>query len=277
MDRGDVERLFHVLVAEEILKEDLQVNKAGYTSAYIKVGRRADMLGKRDRHGDVVKIVLGLATDRKKIPTAADLAAGKGKKPKENVIQKLRLGPVKGKPIRVGKQQFVDEPLTDEDEDEIRITRAVQNHITAKAGKQKASTSKRDASKRDAKLHDSEDDGEWLDDGADDEDGGPDGGWRNEIDDDEFVVPDGQAEETAGSSSDSDNDDGADSDCELVSSKESKETWTAATQTVKAKRGNDPTAELYEELKACVERVGLLSSTPGHALTAICRFLPNTT
>ena len=261
MDRGDVERLFHILVAEEILREDLQVNKAGYTSAYVRVGRRADLLGKTDRYGEQVEIVLGMAADGKKIPTAAKIAAGKGRKPRETAMQKFQLLPTQGKPFRMGKQQFIDNVGSDEDEDEVRITKIIQNHISKTTMKGKASTSKRGG-----KVQDSEDDEGESVDGPNDEDGGPDGGWTNENDDDEFVVPDGEGEETAASSSNSENDEGDDSDCELVSSEKSKETWKAATQTVKAmSRGNDPTAALYEELKACVERV---SSSPAHQMSS---------
>lgn len=263
MDRGDVERLFHLLVAEEVLKEDLQVNKAGYTSAYVKVGKRAAYIGGKDRLGYPVNVFLGLPKEGYKIPVPGKKGA-KGKKPRENIVQKLKLGPPKGKPIATGRQAFIgaqdsdDDDDNDEavDEDEVRITNIIQKRINA-VQKQKASTSRRHAKLRESE----EEDGEWLDDGADDEDGGPDGGWRNEDDDNEFVVPDGEGEDTVDSSSDSDDaergDEDNDSDIEMIPTKQKQEEWQAATQSVKAiTRGvKDPTAELYEELKACVERV----------------------
>jgi bloom syndrome protein len=44
MDRGDAERLFHLLVAKKALQEYAEVNKMGFASTYIKVGDRSILL-----------------------------------------------------------------------------------------------------------------------------------------------------------------------------------------------------------------------------------------
>lgn len=257
MDRGDVERLFQLLNAEEILAETLQVNKAGYTSAYVKIGRRADYLGGKDRLGRPVEVMLGMAKAGFKIPKKGQDVAGKAPKKKPSAMQQSRLEPPKGQPIATGKQHFVN-ASDSEDEDEVRITGIIDKRT--KAVQQK----KQSSSKRDARLREDDDEeGEWLDEGADDEDGGPDGGWRNEDDDDDFVVADGEGEETVDSSDDSGDErvDSSDSDVELLPPAAKKEQWKAATQTVKTlTQGRDPTTELYEELKQCVERVSWSSS-----------------
>ncbi|KAK9450719.1 uncharacterized protein V1518DRAFT_380655 [Limtongia smithiae] len=42
LDRGDVERIFHHLVTEDVLKETSTVNGAGYANSYLKIGGQAN-------------------------------------------------------------------------------------------------------------------------------------------------------------------------------------------------------------------------------------------
>ena len=249
MDRLDIERLFHTVVSESILKENLIVNKAGFTSAYVQLGQAVRDLD-RGR-----KIVMGMVIPGQRMPPTSRTGAGAAGAAGAPAKKRLTLphngsGVSNAKALVLGKQRFLDE----ESEEEIQITKVV----TKKKRTTTRSTQSRRVQAEKMQHHQQEesDDGEYVasdedvSDDAEDED-------ANDPTLNGFVVD---------SDDEEDEEEEIDSDVEVVPNAVWK---SVATQKQPNEHGQDAVEQLYSELQDCVSQVSLLRASRGDGSTVV--------
>lgn len=250
MDRLDIERLFHTVVSESILKENLIVNKAGFTSAYVQLGQAVRDLD-RGR-----KVVMGMVVPGQRMPptsrTGAGAAGAAGAPAKKRLTLPLNgRGVSNAKALVLGKQRFLDE----ESEEEIQITKVV----TKKKRTTTRSTQSRRVQAEKVQQHQQQeesDDGEYVasdeevSDDAEDED-------ANDPTLNGFVVDSDDEEE---------GEEEIDSDVEVVPNA----VWqSVATQKRPNENGPDAVEQLYLELQDCVSQVSSLRARRKGSVTVL--------
>ncbi|KKY20138.1 putative family helicase [Diplodia seriata] len=149
LDRGDAERLFQRLVSEDALAEDNHINRAGFTSQYIKLGRNCRIFQARKKPVQIHVRVSPRQSKGKKTKNAATkrkgtgVAAARDEYPfSTNVSSPLQMASRASRKARVVDMEDDDdgfgEPVDAEAEDESEAFEAPpqpRSRIVAKSSK----------------------------------------------------------------------------------------------------------------------------------------------